>query len=220
MSGTASSLKGLYAITDGGLTPGTGLSVAVEAAIRGGARLIQYRDKSSDKVRRMSEARMLAGLCRDHGTRFIVNDDVELALESGADGVHLGREDTDIAVARVRLGPRALIGVSCYDSLERAVAAAQAGADYVAFGSFYASGSKPGAVRVPLTLLTEARKHLGVPLCAIGGITPENGAALVAAGADMLAVIRGVFAAEDVKSAARDYARLFEDRISGRGYKY
>ncbi|HEV7164618.1 MAG TPA: thiamine phosphate synthase [Gammaproteobacteria bacterium] len=205
----SSSLQGLYAITDGSLTPGTGLATAVEAAIRGGARLVQYRDKSTDASRRSREARALADLCRDHGASFIVNDDVELALETGADGVHLGHDDTDITAARVRLGPRALIGVSCYDSLERAVAAAHAGADYVAFGSFYASDSKPGAVRAPLALLTEARRHLSIPLCAIGGITPENGAALVAAGADMLAVIRGVFAAEDVTATAQSYARLF-----------
>jgi len=202
-------LKGLYAITDGSLTPGDALAPAVAAAIRGGARLVQYRDKSADIARRGREAGSLAALCHDHGVLFIVNDDVELARECAADGVHLGKDDGDLAAARVRLGPRALIGVSCYDSLERAVAAAYAGADYVAFGSFHASGSKPAAVRAPMTLLTEARKALGIPLCAIGGITPENGASLIAAGADMLAVIRGVFAAGDVTAAARAYAGLF-----------
>lgn len=205
----STSLHGLYAITDGDLTPGDGLATAVEAAIRGGARLVQYRDKSGDGPRCLREARALASLCRDHGVHLIVNDDVELASQAGADGVHLGRDDADISTARVRLGPRALIGVSCYDSLERAIAAAHAGADYVAFGSFYASDTKPGAVRAPIGLLTQARKHLGIPLCAIGGITPENGGALVTAGADMLAVIRGVFATADVTAAARDYARLF-----------
>jgi thiamine-phosphate pyrophosphorylase len=204
-----SSLKGLYAITDGDLTPGTALLPAVEAAIRGGAGLVQYRDKSTDSVRRSREAHALVALCRDHGVPLIVNDDVELARDSGADGVHLGKDDGDLATARVRLGPRALIGVSCYDSLERAVAAAQAGADYVAFGSFHASMSKPGAVRAPLSLLAQARERLGIPLCAIGGITPMNGAALLSGGADMLAVIHGVFAAEDIAAAAAAYAGLF-----------
>ena len=206
---SARGLQGLYAITDAALTPDPQLVPAVEAAIRGGARLVQYRDKSGDAVQRLDEAGALAALCRGHGVTFVVNDDVELALESGADGVHLGRDDASLAAARVRLGPRALIGVSCYDSLPQAVTAAHGGADYVAFGSFYASGSKPGAVRAPLELLTRARRELSIPVCAIGGITPENGAALIAAGADMLAVIRGLFAAEDVTSAAQRYARLF-----------
>jgi len=202
-------LYGLYAITDSAFAEGARLVPAVEAAIRGGARLIQYRDKSTDTTRRRQEARSLAELCHAHGATFIVNDDVELAFESQADGVHLGRDDGDIATARVSLGPRALIGVSCYDSLERAVAVAQAGADYVAFGSFYPSQTKPEAVRAPITLLAEARNRLGIPVCAIGGITPDNGATLVAAGADMLAVVQGVFGAADVTEAARRYARLF-----------
>lgn len=204
-----SALRGLYALTDTGLTPGAKLITAVEAAIRGGARLVQYRDKSGDAARRAEEARALVELCRGHGVPLIVNDDVELAAVTGADGVHLGKDDGDPAAARVRLGPRAIIGVSCYDSLERAVAAARAGADYVAFGSFHASGSKPGAVRPPAGLLGDARRHLGIPLCAIGGITPGNGGALVAEGADILAVIRGLFAATDITAAARSYAKLF-----------
>ena len=202
---------GLYALTDPGLTPGERLLPAVEAAIRGGARLVQYRDKSKDAPRRLEEARALAELCRGHGVVFIVNDDPTLAAIAGADGVHLGKDDPDVISTRVRLGPRALIGVSCYDSLERAVAAAHAGADYVAFGSFHASGSKPDAVRAAPELLRQARRALpGIPLCAIGGITPANGAALVEAGVDMLAVIRGVFAEADVTAAARAYARLFD----------
>jgi thiamine-phosphate pyrophosphorylase len=186
--------------------------VAVESAIRGGARLVQYREKSLDAARRLLEARALVEICRGHGVPLIVNDDVELAAETGADGVHLGRDDARIEDARVRLGPRALIGVSCYDSLERAIQAAHHGADYVAFGSFFASGSKPGAARAPLALLREARRKLDIPLCAIGGITPQNGAELVAAGADMLAAINGVFAAGDVEVAARAYTELFRQR--------
>lgn len=204
-----SALRGLYALTDSELLPGAQLMTAVEAAIRGGARLVQYRDKSIDAERRAREARGLLELCRGHGVLLVVNDDVELAAAVGADGVHLGKDDGDPAAARVRLGPRALIGVSCYDSLERAVAAARAGADYVAFGSFHASESKPGAVRPPASLLGDARRQLGIPICAIGGITPVNGGALVSAGADMLAVIRGLFAASDVTAAAKAYAKLF-----------
>lgn len=205
----SAALRGLYALADTELTPGPRLVPAVEAAIRGGARLVQYRDKSRDAARREREARGLLELCRGHGVPLIVNDDVELALLLGADGVHLGKDDADPATARVRLGPRTLIGISCYDSLERAVAAAQAGADYVAFGSFFPSGTKPHAARAPAGLLADARRRLSIPLCAIGGITPGNGGELVKAGADMLAVIRGLFGAEDVAAAAKAYARLF-----------
>lgn len=209
MSARSRTLHGLYAVSDTALTPGAQLATAVAAAIRGGARLVQYRDKSSDAVRRTREAETVLTLCRKHEVPLIVNDDVELAARIGADGVHLGVEDAPLDEARVRLGPRAIIGVSCYNSLERAGAAEHAGADYVAFGSFFVSPSKPQAVRAPLALLIEARQRLNVPICAIGGITPDNGAALVTAGADMLAVISGLFAQADIEAAARSYARLF-----------
>lgn len=202
-------LHGLYAVTDTGLTPGAQLLPAVAAAIRGGARLVQYRDKSNDNPKRAREAKLLLALCREHELPLIVNDDVALAGEIGADGVHLGREDVSLDEARVQLGPRAIIGVSCYDSLERAIAAEHAGADYVAFGSFFASPSKPQAVRAPQSLLAEARQRLNVPICAIGGITPANGAELLAAGAEMLAVISGLFAESDIEAAAHLYAQLF-----------
>ncbi len=201
-------LRGLYAITDGAVAPA--LLANVEAAIRGGARLVQYREKSTDAARRESEARALLELCHGHDVPLIVNDDVALAAAIGADGVHLGKDDGRVDAARVQLGPRAIIGVSCYDSLERALTAARDGADYVAFGSFFASSTKPGAVRAPLELLQAARSKLDIPLCAIGGITPGNGATLLSAGADMLAVIKGLFAEEDVGAAARRYADLFK----------
>lgn len=203
-----SSLHGLYGITDGAPLPR--LLASVEAAIRGGARLIQYRDKSADPARRVAEAQALSVLCSGHDALCIINDDVELAAAVGADGVHLGRDDGRVDAARVRLGPRAVIGVSCYDSLERALQAAHDGADYVAFGSFFASSSKPAAVRAPISLLKDARARLNIPLCAIGGITPQNGGELVQAGADMLAVIQGLFGAADVQAAAEDYAKLFK----------
>ncbi|HET7921638.1 MAG TPA: thiamine phosphate synthase [Gammaproteobacteria bacterium] len=202
-------LRGLYAITDSGLLPGDALFTGVEAAIRGGARLVQYRDKSGDAARREHEARRLLEICRAHSVPLLINDDVELAHAVGADGVHLGRDDLALEEARSRLGPHVLIGVSCYDSPSRARAAARAGADYVAFGSFFASASKPDAVPAPLEVLKTARSELSIPLCAIGGITPDNGAALVTAGADMLAVISGLFAQTGIEAAARAYTRLF-----------
>ena len=205
-----SPLHGLYGITDGRPLPQ--LLASVEAAIRGGARVIQYREKSTAAARRSAEAQALLELCRGHGVLLLINDDVELAAAVGADGVHLGKDDGRVDLARVRLGPRAVIGVSCYDSLERALQAAHDGADYVAFGSFFASASKPAAVRAPLALLKDARARLGIPLCAIGGITPANGGELVQAGADMLAVIQGLFGAADVQVAAREYSNLFAEK--------
>ena len=209
MSTPRSRLHGLYVITDRALAAGRPLPELVAAALEGGARVVQYRDKTADHARRRDEARALAALCRDAGALLIVNDDVELALAAQADGVHLGRDDAGIAAARGHLGPDRLIGVSCYDRFDRAVAAQQAGADYVAFGSFFPSPTKPAAVRAGLALLERGRRELDLPLVAIGGITPENAGALVAAGADMLAVIHAVFGAADVRAAAAAFAPLF-----------
>jgi thiamine-phosphate pyrophosphorylase len=149
-------------------------------------------------------------VCRQHGVLFIINDDVTLAKETRADGVHLGREDVPLAEARKLLGTRAIIGVSCYNELARAQAAQKQGADYVAFGRFFPSRTKPQAVQANLDLLREAKRKLHIPVVAIGGITPENGASLIAAGADALAVIEGVFGQADVRAAAERYARLFK----------
>lgn len=201
--------RGLYAITDAGLLPDERLTDAVAAAIRGGARLIQYRDKSHDSARRLAQATALNALCQDHDVPLIINDDVELAFAVGAAGVHLGQDDADIATARARLGPRALIGVSCYDRLDLALNAARAGADQVAFGAFFPSPTKPTEIRAPLDLLQQARAQLDLPIVAIGGITPDNAAVLLAAGADYLAVVSGVFAQPDIQVAARRYATLF-----------
>ena len=198
--------NGLYAITDG---PRQDLVDACAAAIEGGAVLLQYRDKTKDHARRLSEARALAALCARHRIGLIVNDDVELAAASGAVGVHLGEDDPTIEIARARLGAEAIIGVSCYDSLDRARRLASAGADYLAFGAFFASPTKPHARAATSGLLLDA-KALGLPLVAIGGITPQNGAALVDAGANHLAVISAVFGARDIRVAARSFAALFE----------
>jgi thiamine-phosphate pyrophosphorylase len=203
-------LRGLYAITDAALSERRGLEFDVAAAIRGGAVMIQYRDKSTDGTRREREAAALLQVCRRHQVPLIINDDVELARVTGADGVHLGAEDAPLRAARIRLGEQAIIGVSCYDSLELARKARAAGADYVAFGSFADSPTKPDAVRASLALLREASRNLRLPVTAIGGITPENGAALVEAGASLLAVVSGVFGAEDPEEAARRYTALFK----------
>ena len=203
---------GLYAITDG---PRAGLTDAVAAALRGGAALIQYRDKTADRDRRLGEVRALLGLCAAARVPLIVNDDIELAAAAGADGVHLGAGDAGIAAARDRLGADAIIGVSCYDSLARARAGAGTGADYLAFGAFFPSPTKPHARRATPALLREARA-LGLPLVAIGGITPDNARPLIEAGADFLAVVSGVFAAADPAVAARRYADLFDNMEESR----
>jgi thiamine-phosphate pyrophosphorylase len=199
-------LRGLYAITPEGTAP---LADQIAEAIRGGARLVQYRNKGGDLDARRREAVSLLAICRVAKVPLIINDDLELATELGADGVHLGREDADPCEARARLSADAIIGVSCYDQLELAEAAQAAGASYVAFGSFFPSPTKPHAVRPRPDLLTEARARLRVPLVAIGGITPENGGLLISAGADMLAVVTGVFAQPDITAAARAYSNLF-----------
>jgi len=197
--------RGLYAITDG---PRPDLLAAVKAALRGGVALLQYRDKTADSARRAFEARALRELCARFEIPFIVNDDVELALAAGADGVHLGEDDGDIAAARARLGAGAIIGVSCYDSPARARHLAAAGADYLAFGAFFPSPTKPNARRATPEMLREA-KPLGLPLVAIGGVTPDNARPLIDAGADFLAVISGIFAQADPEAAARRYAAMY-----------
>ena len=202
-------LHGLYVITEDRPPATRPLIIGVEAALRGGARIVQYRDKSEDRGRRLEEARALKRLCSDYKALLLINDDVDLAAEVGADGVHLGRDDPNIASARVKLPRESLIGITCYNQFERARQAAERGADYIAFGSFYPSPTKPHAVRADPELLRRARRELSLPAVAIGGISPENGAALVSAGADMLAVISAVFAAPDITAAAQAFSPCF-----------
>jgi thiamine-phosphate pyrophosphorylase len=202
-------LRGLYVITDSLLMDSAHLLEQVGQALRGGAVLVQYRDKSSDKIRRREEVQALRGLCHAYHVPLIINDDVELAHSSGADGVHLGCNDQMISDARRLLGLTAVIGASCYNSLERAVAMEEAGADYVALGAFFNSLTKPDAVTADIQLLREVKARLHIPVVAIGGIGPIEGASLVEAGADMLAVVRGVFGQSDIFAAAQSYAHLF-----------
>lgn len=204
-----SRLSGLYAITPEVPAATPPLTVQVEQAITGGARLIQYREKSGIPDKRRLESTDLLAVCRAHEVPLIVNDDLDLTERIGADGVHLGREDADPSEARRRLGPEAIIGVSCYDRLERAMEAQAIGADYAAFGRFFPSSSKPLAVQATPDLLRRAHVRLTLPLVAIGGITPENGRSLISAGADMLAVIDAIFGQPDIRAAATAFARLF-----------
>nr|VFJ95444.1 MAG: thiamine-phosphate diphosphorylase [Candidatus Kentron sp. LFY] len=202
-------MRGLYALTDNLLSTRGHLTSAVEGAIQGGAAIVQYRDKGSDSKRRMEEARGLLAVCRSHGVPFIINDDVDLAKAVGADGVHIGKHDLPLSLTRKHLGRESIIGVSCYDSMENAERAQRDGADYVAFGRFYPSHTKPDAVPVTIDQLQEFRRHIHLPIAAIGGITPENGAPVLAAGAGFLAVIHGIFGQPDAETAARKYACLF-----------
>ena len=206
---TGARIAGLYAIADTQYLDNMHLLPAVGEAIAGGARIVQYRDKKHVAADRARQATELASLCRQHGALFIINDDVELAKQVQAAGVHLGREDASLTRAREQLGDGSIIGVSCYNDLARAIQAQADGADYVAFGSFFPSRTKPRAVRAGLELLCEVKQKLHIPVVAIGGITPENGAHLLAAGADALAVIEGVFGQVDIRAAAQRYARLF-----------
>ena len=207
-------IQGLYAITDNRLLAGR-LLPAVEAALQGGAQIIQYRDKSvsnHDWQRRQDEASALLALCRRYHAPLLINDDVELAVAIGADGVHLGQSDGSLIAARIRLGDDAIIGVTCHDQISLAETAAHDGASYVAFGAMFASGTKPLAQLCPLALLTRARAQLALPLVAIGGITPDNAASVIHAGAQGLAVIASLWQAPDIRARAQQFSQEFVHR--------
>ena len=199
-------VRGLYAITQTDNKSGDTIINEVEAAIRGGAVMVQYRDKNP--VDALYLARELVKICHRHNVPLIINDDVELAARAGADGVHIGKEDGAIAQARKQLGSDAIIGVSCYNVVERALEAQAQGATYVAFGRFFPSSSKPLAAPAQIETLQHAKGLLNIPIVAIGGILPENGAQLLVAGADLLAVIGGLFDGQPEQSA-RAYQALF-----------
>lgn len=181
----------------------------VEQCVQCGAALIQYRDKSSDQSSRRDQARALLNVCRPYRVLFIVNDDVNLASEIEADGVHIGRRDSSLTEARAQLGPEAIIGVSCYNQLELAQAAERGGADYVAFGRFFKSQTKPDNKAADVELLHQAKRILSIPVVAIGGIRPDNAAGLIAAGADMIAVVDGLFGQPDTGAAAHQLVDCF-----------
>ena len=203
-------LRGLYAVSPDEADSAR-LMALVRSALAGGARVLQYRNKVADAARRSEQAAALRTLCHEYGAALIINDDLELAIAVDADGVHLGGEDGSLAAARARLGPDKWLGASCYSRIENAERAIAEGADHIAFGSFFASTVKPGAVRSPLTLLTEAKRRFRVPIVAIGGITLDNAPQLIAAGADSVAVISALFSARDVTLAAQQFNALFGD---------
>jgi thiamine-phosphate pyrophosphorylase len=206
-----SEMRGLYAVTpDDRLLPR--LSALVEAALQGGVRLVQYRNKQAPAPLRRAQAAELLRVCRAYGAKLIVNDDLWLAIEIGADGAHVGRDDLpghDLATAREALGAKRLLGVSCYNDLARVEAAAKAGANYIGIGSMFPSATKPGAVPATLDMLTEARRRFAGPIAGIGGITIRNAPQVIAAGADMVAVVGDLFDAMDIGRRAAEFQQLF-----------
>ena len=204
-----SKLRGIYAITDSQLLSGDRLLPAVEASLKGGAAVIQYRDKGQDQQRRIDEATALNQLCQRYQVPLIINDDVDLAAQVGAAGVHIGKEDGEYQVARDRLGSEAIIGISCYNSLDQALTAQRAGADYIAFGRFFPSSIKPDAIHASPELISAAKEKIHLPIVAIGGINAQNGGILIQQGADMLAVISTIFADPNPQVATQKLTQLF-----------
>lgn len=202
-----SSINGLYAITPDELNTAE-LLRKTKLVLQGGATIVQYRNKLARADLQLTQATALRTLTREFGAIFIVNDDALLAQNVAADGVHLGGTDGSIAAARALLGSDKLIGVSCYNRLDLAHNAVLQGADYVAFGAFFASTIKPNAPVANVALLQQARREIVLPIVAIGGITAENGTSLIAAGADALAVISAVFAAQDIEASAQQFSEL------------
>jgi len=205
-------LAGLYALTpDDNLLPR--LSALVESALKGGVQWVQYRNKIAPAPLRRAQAAELLRICRAHGAKLIVNDDIWLAVEIGADGAHIGRDDLpggSLSTARDALGAKRILGVSCYNDLARAEVAVDAGADYIAIGSVFASASKPNAARASLDLVVEAKQRFKVPVCAIGGITTKNAPQVLEAGADMIAVLSDLFDAMDIQKQAERFRHLFK----------
>jgi thiamine-phosphate pyrophosphorylase len=201
-------LSGLYAITDDNLLTQRLLSAA-EAVLAGGCRIVQYRSKQTDRGKLLAEANALLLLCQRYSAKLLINDDTQLAAEVGAHGVHLGQGDMPIAQARALLGDKAIIGITCHDSLALALAAQAAGANYAAFGRFFSSSTKQSAPPADLSVLREARQTLQIPVVAIGGITLDNAPMVLTAGADMLAVVGDLFGAADITNRSRAYCKLF-----------
>jgi thiamine-phosphate pyrophosphorylase len=201
-------LKGLYGITDG--STGTELINKVTQAIQGGLTVLQYRSKSSDYQQRLDEALSLRELCCKHRIPFIINDDIKLAKLLHADGVHIGQHDGSIQEARQLLGNHAIIGVSCYNRLELALEAQQQGANYIAFGAFFNSPTKPHAPAASINTLQTAKQKIHIPICSIGGITLDNASQLIDNGSDMVAVISSLFSANNINSTAKQFSQLFK----------
>lgn len=206
-------IMGLYAVTPDEQDTDV-LLAKVEAALHGGIHVLQYRNKRADHKLQTQQARAILPLCRQYQVPFIINDSIKLCLTLDADGVHLGADDGNLAEARARLGAGKILGASCYNRLDLALAAAEAGADYAAFGACFISGTKPNAVVAPLDLFTQARQLVDVPLVAIGGITLENATQAIEAGADAIAVVGALFGSENsllIEASARQFSQLFSN---------
>lgn len=203
-------IKGLYVITDEVLIAESDLNHYVEQAIIGGASVVQYRNKNTPYATRVAQAESLLQICNLHSVPLIINDDIGLCADIGADGVHLGQSDSDITDAREHLGSDVIIGITCHNSMELALNAQQAGADYVAFGRFFPSNTKPNAQPAELSILKQASKMLEIPTVAIGGITEENALKLIEAGASSIAVAGSVFADQDPKNQSEKLSSLFQ----------
>jgi thiamine-phosphate pyrophosphorylase len=202
------SMKGLYLVTPDWDDTHKLLAVT-ECGLRGGAALVQYRHKTAGPELRREQATHLLALCRKYERPFIVNDFVDLCLELNADGVHVGGTDESVAKVRAALGPRKIVGASCYGSMEMARDAHRSGASYVAFGGFYPSRVKKYEVTTQPQIVAQAKAEIPVPNCVIGGMTQENAVPLVAHGTDMVAAISSVYLAQDPEAAARGFANLF-----------
>lgn len=203
-------LRGLYAITDEKLIAESAFIAVVEQALSGGASIIQYRDKSANTDKRLHQAGALRTLCDKYNACLIINDDISLAKSVAADGVHLGEDDIPIEQARQVLGDNFVIGISCYNLIEAALDAQAAGADYVAFGAVFSSPTKPNARTASCELINNAKSQLDIPVCAIGGIDKSNVSSVIDAGADMTALISGLFAESDIRHTAAYVSRLFD----------
>jgi len=201
---------GLYVITDSDRLDFPTLCQKTEAILEAGGPILQYRDKAADPVTRRKRALALQKLCAEHATLFLVNDDVQLARDIGADGVHIGQDDSSYLTARQLLGDQASIGISCYNSLELALTAQSQGADYIAFGAFFSTSTKNHTVPAGLELLRRAKTVLTIPVVAIGGITPDNGSELLQAGADLLAVASSIYASTDPAQVVLKFKQLFQ----------
>jgi len=206
-------IKGLYAITDTANLSSELMLTRTEEILRAGAKLLQYRNKQANENTRIAEAEQLLDLCRKYSVPLIINDDISLAVQIGADGVHLGKTDSSVANARERLGNKAMVGCSCYNDLDRAQLVSKSGADYIAFGAFFPSPTKPGAAHATADIIQTAKQKFDLPVVAIGGITPENGQSLIAAGADMLAVISGLYASNDPFNTTKQYIKMFNTEL-------
>ena len=202
-------LEGLYAITDSKLM-GSDLISKTEQAILGGINILQYRNKTAPLEQQEQEALKLAQLCKKNNVLFLINDNVELALKVNADGVHLGQQDAPLKQAREQLGIDKVIGVTCHNKIELAAEAQKKGADYVAFGRFFNSETKPTAPPAELSLISEAKKSISIPIVAIGGITQETAPLLLKAGVDILAIIHAIFGQDDILTVTRQFVEIID----------